>query len=160
MNDRSDATEHGDAPIERVRPCGSYTPGHDVHYIQARKSGEAGAGQAAHIVSVDDDGTITFADGTTLWNHDPDRLRGLLERHGFDVRLCAYGVMKLPHDATAYCFCVAPAATPCPGPVGPPESFEDVVRQVAERGGVMISGQELLRLAEERRGGKSARERR
>ena len=59
--------------------------------------------------------------------------------------------MGLPHDGGEYCFCVAPRATPCPGPADPPDSFEDVVRQVAERGGVMISGQSLLRLVEQKR---------
>jgi len=150
VSDHSDA-ERGDLPIERVRPCGSYTPGHDVHYIQARKSREAGDRRSARIGSVEDNGTITFADGTTLWNHDPARLRGLLAIHGSDVSLRAYGVMGLPHDGSEYCFCVAPEATPCPGRADPPGSLEDVVRQVAERGGIMISGQNLLRLVEQRR---------
>ena len=144
--------------------CDAYTPGHDVHPIQARKSWEAGAGQAARIVSVDDDGTITFADGSTRWNHDPARLRGLLARHGSDVSLGAYGVMKLGHDDGRlvdderfvvdlhYCFCVGPGPTPCPGPAQPPESLEELVRQAVERGGVLISGREVLRLVEQRRG--------
>jgi hypothetical protein len=151
MSDHTDAAERGDLPIERVRPCGSYTPGHDMHYIQARLSREAGERRAARIASVDDDGTITFADGTTLWNHDPVRLRGLLARHDSDVTLGTHGVMRLPHDGSEYCFCVADEATPCPGPADPPTSIEDVARQVLERGGVMISGQEVLRLIEERR---------
>ena len=108
MSDHFDAAEGGDLPIERVRPCGSYTPGHDMHYIQARKSREAGERRPARIDSVDDDGTITFADGTTLWNHDPARLQGLLAIHGSDVSLRAYGVMGLAHDGGEYCFCVAP----------------------------------------------------
>jgi hypothetical protein len=152
MGDHSDASEKRDLPLERVRYCGSFTPGHDVHYIQARRSAEAREQRPARIDSIANDGTITFDDGSTLWNHDPVRLRGLVARHGPAVLLCALGVMRLPHGGSTYCFCVAPGATPCPDRAAPaPESLEDVARQVAERGGVMISGQELLRLVEQRR---------
>jgi hypothetical protein len=151
MDDHSDAPIGAASPTDRVRGCGSYTPGHDVHYIQTRVSRAAGERRAARIDAVHDDGTITLADGTTLWNHDPTRLRGLLARHGSDVWLGAHGVMRLSRHGGDYCFCVASEATPCPAPAAPPDSLEDVVRQAAERGGFMISGQQLLRLVDEKR---------
>jgi hypothetical protein len=148
-------SDHAGAPrddegLGPTKHCGAYTPGHEVHFIQARKASEAGPGTPATIRSVADDGTITFADGTTKWNHEPARLRAAIERSGAHVRLGAYGVLKVPHGAGAYCFCLGDAPTPCPGPAEPPASLEDLARLVAERGGFVIPGKEALRLSEQR----------
>src|SRR5438128_1656577 len=59
--------------------CGSYHPGHDVHVISALH-GERG--EPRTIRAIADDGTITFTDGSTAWNHDPARLRIILDRCG------------------------------------------------------------------------------
>jgi hypothetical protein len=50
--------------------CKKYQPGHQVRWIQARLSREAKTRQAKLIESIDDDGTIRFAAGTTMWNHE------------------------------------------------------------------------------------------
>ena len=69
------ATDPRRPEFPRQRTCGAYRYGHDMHFIQARLSLEDGPGVTARIASVADDGTITFTDGTRLWNHDPERLR-------------------------------------------------------------------------------------
>jgi hypothetical protein len=107
--------EHDERGIPYGIRCGAYTPGHDVHYIQARLSGENGMGMPARIERVDDDGTIEFVDGSTLWNHDPERLRVILERFGNDVFLMSRGVLRLPNDTGAYLICVADTVNPCRG---------------------------------------------
>jgi len=135
--------------IPNARHCGSYRGGHEVHWIQARKSAEAGPGRSAHVTAVHDDGTITFADGSTLWNHEPKRLRLILDRYGKGVLLGAYSVLRVPHPGGASCFCVTGEASPCPkeraATVG---SVSDLVDQLAERGGFSLSGPAALKLLE------------
>src|SRR5438309_1825098 len=64
--------EFSSRDIPPVRYCGSYDLGHDVHFIQVRLSREI---CASVVENVGDTGTIVFNDGTTVWNHDPERLR-------------------------------------------------------------------------------------
>lgn len=80
MSDRPDASN-----IPRPYRCGQYRPGHDVHYIQARKSSELSPTGEAFIHAIADNGTITFADGSTRWNHDPVRLRAIVDERGADL---------------------------------------------------------------------------
>ena len=135
-----------------VLRCGSYRPGHMPHFIQVRKSWESGPGTPATVTRVDDDGTITFADGTTRWNHEPERLRAALERHGSGVFLGAFGVLRGPEGGgVSMCFCLGGEPTPCPDAAAPPTSLEDLVAQTKERGGCVISGPTLLRLVGERK---------
>ena len=124
-----------------------------LHFIQVRKSWESGPGTPATVTRVDDDGTITFADGTTKWNHEPERLRAALERHGSGVFRGAFGVLSVPLPArgVSRCFCLGDEPTPCPDAAAPPTSLEDLVAQAKERGGCVISGPTLLRLVEERK---------
>ena len=64
--------------IPLVRSCGSYTFGHDVHFIQVKLSLHDGVGAYQPVEEVSSDGTITFADGVSVWNHNPARLRAAL----------------------------------------------------------------------------------
>jgi hypothetical protein len=60
------------------------------------------------IRSVADDGTITFADGSTVWNHHPARLRIILDRCGKVVHLGSR-LLTVPHGRVSeYCFSEAP----------------------------------------------------
>ncbi|MDA1093573.1 MAG: hypothetical protein O3A25_09945 [Acidobacteria bacterium] len=134
-----------------VLQCGSYRPGHMLHFIQVRKSGQSGPGTPATVTRVDDDGTITFADGTTKWNHEPERLRAALERHGSGVFRGAFGVLRVPTGPGRFlCFCLGDEPTRCPGAAPPPKSIEDLVAQAKERGGWVISGPAFLRLPRRR----------
>jgi len=87
--------------------CKRYTPGHQVHFIQARKSSEGPPGMAKVIETVDDDGTIRFTDGTTKWNHDVRRVKALFEHVGPDARLRSFNVLAIG----SYLVCVSDSAT-------------------------------------------------
>ena len=89
------------------------------------------------MVGVDDDGTIHFADGTTLWNHDPERLRLILERYGPEVFVASHGVLRIPTETGSFMICVSKAPDPCrpeTAEVIPGESIRD---EVLRRGGTI-----------------------
>jgi hypothetical protein len=65
------------------------------------------------VASVADDGTITFTDGSTAWNHDPKRLRVLVARFGRNVWIGTKGVLRVPYPGGAYCVSIADGPTPC-----------------------------------------------
>jgi hypothetical protein len=68
------------------RSCGSYGPGHLMHWIQWKKSHEEGQPIIkVKIVAVHDDGRVEIEGGdlkATLWNHDPGQLRSALRYGG------------------------------------------------------------------------------
>ena len=129
--------EYDDQDIPNGIRCGAFTPGHDVHYIQARLSAEHGMGIPAHIDRVDDDGTIHFADGTTQWNHDPERLRTILERFGNGAFLMSRGVLRLPNGTGAYLICVADAPDPCRPETSDVIPGESIIDEIKRRGGFL-----------------------
>src|SRR6266567_1857146 len=75
MNHMASDKSGGDGVRPLVHGCGSYYPGHDVHPMTACRGDRGGP---RTIRAVEDDGTITFTDGSTRWNHDPARLRVIL----------------------------------------------------------------------------------
>jgi hypothetical protein len=138
----SDSTSPRDLPP--VRHCGSYQPGHDIHYIQARLSFGLGGGQWCTIRDVADDGTITFSDASDAWNHDPYRLRAVLAHCGTSVLLGAYGVLRLPTDRGAYCFSVRAEPDPCRAETGERRPGESLVDELLRRGGIVRRGRSVL----------------
>jgi hypothetical protein len=64
------------------RSCGSYGPGHLMHWIQLKKSHEDGQPIIkVKVVAVDDDGRVEIEGHDlklTLWYHDPGHLRSAL----------------------------------------------------------------------------------
>ena len=130
--------------VSRVEPgparsCGSYRVGHGMHFIQARLSREDGPGRRRAIDAVADDGTITFADGTTLWNHDPERLRVILGRYGAEVLVGSHGVLRVPNGDGAYCFSVTDEPDPCRPETGGTRANESFLDELLRRGGVVRS---------------------
>jgi len=124
------------ADVPRPTDCDNYLNGHHVHWVQERASRSKGPGQPCTVSDVADDGTITFADGSTCWHHDPHRLRIALANVGNQALLCALGVLRV-QDATdqqvRHCFSVDSAASPCLLPrVVPGES---IAAETARRGG-------------------------
>ena len=130
-----------DVPPARI--CGAYRVGHDMHFIQARLSAEDGPGTARTVESVADDGTIICTDGTRLWNHDPSRLRTILEIHGMDVLLGTRGVLRVPNGAGAYCVSVTDQPDPCRPETGEVRPGESILDELIRRGGVVRAVSEV-----------------
>jgi hypothetical protein len=130
--------------IPPVRCCGSYRLGHDVHFIQVKLSRQANRDEQRTIRSVDDNGTIVFTDGTTVWHHDPERLRIFLADCGPNVLLGAQGLLKVPQGGAAYCFSVATEPDPCRPDTLEHRRGESIGDELLRRGGLYRSGRSVL----------------
>jgi hypothetical protein len=134
--------------------CGLYLPGHMVHWIQGLNSGKDRdhLPVPGRLISVGADGDVVVeVDGEDipLWNHEPDRLRQLVEaNHGAVSYQPTWGLLRTPSDGGNYCFCVAPVADPnrlgCPE--APPTG--DPIQRLQSAGGFTLRADELLRWAE------------
>ncbi len=134
------------------RSCGSYGPGHQVHWIQAKKSWEEGPEITVSKLVVHADGLVDLKGPElelTMWNHDPDRLRSVLNDH--DRRADwkpRFHVLAVP-GPSGYLFNLAALhqRTPChPGArraAGEPTS-DFVVRAAREDHGVTVPLRSLL----------------
>jgi hypothetical protein len=124
--------------VPRVRTCGAYRVGHDMHFIQARLSAEDGPGVPRTIASIADDGTIVCTDGTRLWNHDPVRLRTIIGIWGPDVMVGTRGVLRVPNGDGAYCISVSDEPDPCRPETAEVRAGESVVDELRRRGGLLL----------------------
>jgi hypothetical protein len=90
------------------RSCGSYGPGHQVHWIQAKKSAEEGP--VIHVsVVVHDDGRVDLEGHQlklTMWNHDPGRLQSALDYCGRAVWKPRFHLLAVP-GPSGYLFTLA-----------------------------------------------------
>ena len=137
-------------PVDRS--CKSYRPGHQVHWIQAKKSVEDGHPVIYVSVVVHDDGQIDIEGhdlSLVIWNHDPARLRSALGYRARVVWKPRYHVLNV----SGYIFSMADLAeqTACLQKVAPPPELDTTVDRVlweartygSERG---IDGIERMRL--------------
>ena len=98
---------------EQKHRCESFTPDHVVHHIQARLAREdtETPDLAGRLVEVDPDGTlvIDLGDRTVrLWNHDPSRLKRLVDQNAGLVRWRPrWGLLSTPSADGQYLFCVS-----------------------------------------------------
>ena len=90
-------------PYDDIRPvdhsCKSYRPGHQVHWIQAKKSREEGQPLIDVTVVVHDDGRVTLHGeqlNLTMWNHDPARLQSAWDSLGRAVWKPRFHVLTMP----------------------------------------------------------------
>ncbi len=135
-----------DARVPLVWRCGSYTPGHDVHFIQVKLSSEDGLGEHCHVDCVEDDGTIILGGRRRLWNHDPSRLRRVLGAGGADhVYLGSRSLLRVGSSHSSYyCFSVSDAPDPCRPETAEERRAESIVEELLRRGGAMRSGPQVL----------------
>jgi hypothetical protein len=132
----------GDGDLPLVHDCGSYYPGHDVHPMTAIRGDRGGP---RTIRAVADDGTISFTDGSTRWNHDPVRLRVILDRCGNEVRLGPHGLLTVPHGRSdEYCFSVSDEPDPCRPETAEDRPGESMFDELHRRGGFFRSGRAAL----------------
>ncbi len=126
------------SPVRPLKRCGYYSPGHEVHWIQANRSARDldHPPQRGHLIDVADDGVLTLGVGgrqVVLWNHDPARLREVIELNGPDISYQEYWhLLRSPGDfynslpvvrlddmtspsshVSNYLFYVAPPMSPC-----------------------------------------------
>jgi hypothetical protein len=71
--------------------CGSYKPGHAIHWIQARKAAEDRTGrERGEVIETGESWLVVRLDDGThrrYGNHDIPRLEQLLEEHGTRVEV-------------------------------------------------------------------------
>ncbi len=135
----------GPDAIPPVLSCGSYTFGHDVHFIQAKLSLRDGVGFYQAVEKVGSDGTITFADGSSMWHHNPARLRAALALDGGMARLGTHGVLRVASaEGSSYCFSVSQALEPCRAETAEHDPGESLVEELLRRGGGFRRGRDML----------------
>jgi hypothetical protein len=90
------------------------------------------------------DGTITFTDGSTVWNHDPFRLRVILDRCGHEVVLGSR-LLAVPHGKMSeYVFSVSDEPDPCDPDTADTRPGESILDELLRRGGFFRSGRSAL----------------
>jgi hypothetical protein len=131
--------------------CAMYTPGHQVHFIQAKLSweGDPLKYRSGTLVSVEDDGWITVeVDGAEVcvWNHEPARARHRIEAADGLVVLREPHVLATPTANGNALFSISDAVTACVPPSAEADnSPAGLHKQVLTHGGFMISGIEAVR---------------
>ncbi|HEV1998384.1 MAG TPA: hypothetical protein VGR61_09690 [Candidatus Dormibacteraeota bacterium] len=132
--------------------CALYTPGHLVHWIQARiaREGDPTKREDGTLVSVADNGWITVdvaGEVRRFWTHDPVRARHNFEASGGQVGLPGVGLLHAPTAEGRFCIRVADeeqGVTPCASPSMAGSGRAGLVQQLMSHGGFSISGQEAL----------------
>ena len=127
-----------------VRDCGHFAHGHDVHFIQARKSWEAPPITRTTIEAIDDDGTIHLADGTTCWNHDPQRLAWFVEHLGPAVAVRQFNILAIADEDGNALFSVRADFEPCDTTYPEPLTGETISEELTRRGGALRRGRDVL----------------
>jgi hypothetical protein len=113
------------------RSCKSYRPGHQVHWIQAKKSSEEGQPVIYVSVVVHDNGQIDIEGhdlSLVMWNHDPARLRSASGYRARVVWKPRYHVLNV----SGYVFSMADLAeqTACLQKVAQPPELDTTVDRV------------------------------
>jgi hypothetical protein len=117
------------------RLCGTYTAGHDTHFIQARLSWENAPIGERTIDVITADGTIRFADDTTCWNHHPERLKAIIDRYDRRVELRQYSVLAVPGNGNRWLFSVSSEVDPCCPEAAEIHLGESLLDELLRRGG-------------------------
>jgi hypothetical protein len=133
--------------------CALYTPGHQVHFIQAKLSweGDPLKYRSGTLVSVGDGGWIRITvevDGAEVcvWNHEPIRARHRIEAAGGIVVLREPHILATPSANGNALFSISDTVTACAPPSGEADnSPTGLVAQLILRGGFMVSGAEVVR---------------
>ena len=138
-------------PIDRS--CEVFHPGHEVHWIQVKKSIELGQPViGVSSIVVHDDGLVDITGKDlelTLWNHDPERLRDALNSY----RRCIlwkprFHVLAVPGPSGGvFNMAQLDERRPCrqgirPRPGEPVDDF--LLRVLREDGGFMLPASSLL----------------
>ncbi|MFI5052458.1 MAG: hypothetical protein ACHQBP_05975 [Acidimicrobiales bacterium] len=136
--------------VRPPQPCGLYRPGHDPHWIQARRGWEDGSNPpvTGRLVDARDDGTVVIdvnGELRRLWNHEPARLAEAAARSGGVVmHQPRWGLLKNPSESGHYLFCVADDGQEHQGcPDRPPTGTP--IELLKSAGGFIVPASELRR---------------
>lgn len=134
--------------------CGSYSAGHDTHWIQAIHGANDRDNPAVDglVVEVHDDGTVVVeVDGVVhrLWHHQPERLRQFVARNDGTVMFQSrWSQLRTRSVEGWFVFSVCEADGPrrrtCPDPDEPPPN--NLFELLEERGGFDLSVDDALAL--------------
>jgi hypothetical protein len=114
--------------------CGSYGPGHLVHWVQAKKSREPGQPVIrVTVTAVHDDGRVELEGDdlkATMWHHDPAHLRSVLSAGRRSEWRPRFGVLHVI-SATSFCLATLDKVEPCVPPAR--RRPNETTRQFIER---------------------------
>jgi hypothetical protein len=132
------------------RACGSYGPGHLVHWIQAKKSHEEGQPVIKlSVVAVHDDGRVEIEGDDltlTLWHHAPGQLRSAIRYGGRAEWMPRYHGLYVI-SVGLFNLATLGKREPCVPPArqGPTESTTEFVqRAMRENRGYTVPSRSLL----------------
>ena len=137
-----------------TRRCALYTPGHNVHFIQARLAWDNPAAYVrSEVLAIADDVIVAVTEHGVVHrfrNHDLERFRRIVRDFGRDVTICDKGILRIDRSGGGgFMFCVAPddgrRLAPCldPDAVPPPPSdlsSEKLAKYLIERFGAEGGG--------------------
>ena len=116
------------------RRCALYTPGHSVHFIQARLAwSNSRAFVPCEVLTVDEDVIFVvteMGDVRRFRNHDLERFVTIVQDFGPHGTLCDQGVLRVEHDRGGFMFCVKPDGG---DPLGPCLDPDDVATPPVDR---------------------------
>ena len=100
-----------DHPI--THRCAYYTPGHNVHFIQARLAWDDPAAYVrGEVLDIGDEVVVVTTeegDVRSYRNHDLRRLARVVHDVGSGVTICAKGILRVDvRGGGGFMFCVAP----------------------------------------------------
>jgi hypothetical protein len=120
---------HNGIPVDRS--CGSYRPGHQVHWIHAKKASEKDQPLIAVSITFRGHGWVDIRGqdlSLTLWTHEATRLRQAWDNCGRAVWKPRWHILSLP-GPTGVIFNMATSdrRTPCVEKVAPPAELQTTV---------------------------------
>jgi hypothetical protein len=123
---------HYGIPVDRS--CGSFRPGHQVHWIHAKKASEKDQSLIDVSIVFHGDGWVDLeADDFTLklWNHSATLLRQAWDRYGRAVWKPRWHMLSLPGPTgVAFNMATWQGRTPCVEKVAPPAELQTTVDRV------------------------------
>jgi len=137
--------------IPLPKQCGLYLPGHQVHWIQAFHSTDAGEIRPVRcrILEVDDDGVLVVelaGRPLRLWTHDPLYLRAVVAKCGVDASYQErWRLLSFPSKVRKYVIDVTresnPDRRPCPSE---PPRHDTLLAQLMETGGFSVQAADIV----------------
>jgi hypothetical protein len=123
---------HYGIPVDRS--CGSYRPGHQVHWIHARKASENDQPLIDVSVTFRGDGWVDIHGedlSLTLWTHETTQLRQVWDRCGRAVWKPRWHMVSLPGPSGAgFNMATWDQQTPCIEKIAPPQDLQTTVDRV------------------------------